>query len=80
MSNAAHSIKNFLENILIPRAVDSEGSKIVRKFISTFLSDLGWFVELDSFAAETVDGPHNFSNIIARLHPERPRQFILGKI
>ena len=72
-------IRKILDPILIPRFVDSGGSKFVRSFVSDFLFELGWFVEMDSFDQDTLDGRHNFSNIIARAHPDRPQQLILGK-
>lgn len=71
-------IGKILDRILIPRFVDSAGSETVRKFISEFLSELGFFVELDAFSQDTVVGRRHFSNIIARSHPERSRQLILG--
>ncbi len=49
MSDIA-SMQNFLDVILIPRTVDSDGSKFVRTFISNFLSDIGWFVDQHSFS------------------------------
>jgi hypothetical protein len=48
----------ILENVLVPRGVDSEGGANVRKYISDFLSELGWTVEIDQFE----QAPSSFSD------------------
>jgi len=66
MSDIA-SIKNILDVILIPRQVDSVGSKFVRNYISTFLSNLGWFAEHYSFTQVS------FSTIVEAAYCDRSR-------
>jgi len=75
-TNEGH-FKRTLDNILIERVPDTDGSKTVRDFISNEMSDLGWTIEEDAFEEDTVIGKVKFTNIIATLNPNAPRRLVL---
>ena len=60
------------------RPIGSEGHSQVESYLSSSLADLGWTVERDEFSTVTTDGVKSFVNIIAHLHPDRPRRAVLG--
>ncbi len=66
------------DSILVERPIGSQAHSDVRDLLADSLSSLGWTVELDPVATATTDGFRNFTNVIAQLHPDRPRRAVLG--
>ena len=60
------------------RVVGETGNVQARQFMSTFMSDLGWHVELDTFTQDTVIGERTFTNIIATRNVNSPRRLVLA--
>lgn len=71
--------ENHLDRILIPRPVGSQNHAAIEAYISQTLTDLGWFVEYDSFQQDTPVGTHTFTNIMGHINPDSPRRMVLGK-
>ena len=67
----------YLEKFLVRRVIDTEGHAEVRGWITTFLEELGWSIELHQFnhSVPTMDdsmtGEKVFTNIIATLDPSK---------
>ena len=76
-TNEGH-FKRTLAKILKVRVPDTPGHAEVRNFISNEMSELGWSVEEDSFAEETIGGKVKFTNIIATLNPKAPRRMVIA--
>ncbi|CAL8072212.1 unnamed protein product [Calicophoron daubneyi] len=77
-STSQKDLLAIFNHINVPRPVGSSGHTEVRKFIVNFLKNLTWDVEFDSFSDQTIVGNVTFHNIIARLKPERPKNFLLA--
>ncbi len=69
-----------LDSILLERPVESAGHATVERYIADSMESMGWTVERDEFTGMTTDGPKHFVNLIAHLHPERPRRTVLGTV
>lgn len=78
MSDLDH-FNEILDNILITRVVGTENHEKVKNYIINEMKDLEWSVETDDFQDETPNlGKLNFSNIIAKLHPNADRYLVLS--
>ena len=71
-------METILQPLLITRTPGSAGNAAARDYISTFLTELGWAVEYDTFTQDTVVGKTTFSNIIATHHPNSPRRLVMA--
>ncbi len=68
-----------LDNIIIPRDVNTTNHLIVESYIETHLGDLGWTVETDEFTdPDTPIGAMRFKNIVAHMDPIAPRRVVLA--
>ncbi|KAM8707799.1 hypothetical protein ACLKA7_014863 [Drosophila subpalustris] len=78
LSDEQH-LREAVQNILIPRVVDTANHSIVRQYIVDSLRDLDWHVELNSFHdTAPIVGRLHFHNIIATLNPQAERYLILA--
>uniref|UniRef100_A0A646QGF7 Glutaminyl-peptide cyclotransferase n=1 Tax=Hemiscolopendra marginata TaxID=943146 RepID=A0A646QGF7_9MYRI len=73
VEESADEFEKILDSILIPRVPDSQGNRKVQEYITSFLRDLNWDVEVDSFTDSTPLGKKKFANIIATLDPKAKR-------
>lgn len=75
----SNSFQTILNNILISRVVGSPGHLKVREYIISFLQELNWSLELDTFNDKTPNmGVLTFNNIIATLNPNAERFLVLA--
>lgn len=68
----------LLPTILRERVAGTQGNYIVREFIKTEMTSLGWAVEEDSFTDYTPYGPVSFSNIIATFNPSKAKRIVIA--
>lgn len=68
----------LLAPLLTPRVVDTPGLARTRDYITKFLRDLEWTVELDAVTQDTVIGKRTFRNIIATRNINSPRRLVLA--
>jgi len=71
-------METILAPLLITRTPGSAGNAAAREYISSFLTELGWTMEYDTFTQDTVVGKTTFSNILATLHPDSPRRLVVA--
>ena len=71
---ADEPLQPLLSPLLTPRVPDTEGNSQARDYLTQFLADLGWSLEVDSFTQDTVIGEKTFHNIIATRNPNSPRR------
>ncbi|VDL86404.1 unnamed protein product [Schistocephalus solidus] len=69
---------SVLKHINLIRPVGSEKHHAVRKYITSFLRELNWYVLEDAFTQWTVLGMQNFTNIISVNRPDLPRRLALA--
>jgi len=67
-----------LDRVLLPRPVGSQGHRIVREYITSRLTNLGWDVLEHKFVDKTPHGDKDFTNIIATLNPDAPRRMVVA--
>lgn len=74
------NFNHHLQKILIPRVPGTKGSKLVRKHIKKSMEDLGWTVQIQSFAVRknVLNRPIQFNNIIATLDENAPRRLLIA--
>ena len=48
------------------------------QFIENEMSNLGWTIEEDKFAQDTIIGNVEFTNVIATLDPNAPRRMVIA--
>lgn len=75
---ASDEFEKILDPILISRVPGTEGNAKVRQYITDFMKNLSWGVDLDTFEDKTPYGTKTFSNIVATLDPDAPRHLVLA--
>ncbi|CAI5451914.1 unnamed protein product [Caenorhabditis angaria] len=70
--------KEILKPLMVPRIVDTPQHKIVGNYIESFLANLGFSTEWDTFQDSTPLGTRNFRNLIATFDESAPRRFVLA--
>jgi len=81
MLAGAGKLVNFepiLDSLLVPRVSGTDGNVVVRKYISDYMTNLGWDVEKDAFEDTTPLGVKSFENIITTLNPTVTRRLVLA--
>ena len=67
-------LQSLVGPLLTTRVPGTQGNSQARDYITQYLQDLGWTVELDSFTQDTVIGEKTFHNIIATRNQNSPRR------
>ncbi|KAJ9093605.1 hypothetical protein QFC19_008272 [Naganishia cerealis] len=67
-----------LRSMLVPRPAGSENNTIVREYIQSVFSKLGWHTELDTFTGTTPEGTVEFTNLIFTFDPDASTKFVLA--
>ncbi|RUS87859.1 hypothetical protein EGW08_004392, partial [Elysia chlorotica] len=68
----------LLPSILRERVPGTQGNLIVRQFIKSEMSSLGWTVEEDTFTDSTPLGAVTFSNVIATFDPTKAKRIVIA--
>ncbi|CAH8827005.1 unnamed protein product [Trichobilharzia szidati] len=71
------SLKEIFEKINVVRSIGSPGHVMVREFITKFLEERGWHVELDTFKENTIIGPKVFHNIVGYKNKSTYSKFLI---
>lgn len=79
LSNVAYT-EEVLDNILIPRVVDTVGHEKVFQYIVGELRQLNWHVDIDEFKQKTpvFRTPLTFKNIVGTLNPNAERYLVFA--
>ncbi|CAH8458232.1 unnamed protein product [Heterobilharzia americana] len=71
------NLRDIFEQINIIRTVGSPGHLKVRQFITRYLEEHGWKIELDTFEEDTIIGQKIFHNIIGYKDPLKYSKFLI---
>lgn len=71
-------LRNHMKHIAVERVVGTPSHAEVRKYISSTLKALGWFVEEHDFEQNTPIGAKRFVNIVAKLSNQASRYLVLA--